>query len=222
MLKRISAWARTHTARGRYTPVGQAFHWGMAAIIVGLLGLGWYMGQIPSGGGKQAAFELHMVIGFTTLFLSLLRLGWRLTVPGPVNDADKLGLQTLLSKITHWIFYVCFVGLPLSGWIMWSAFTENGHVVIAGPIALNALPFEALGFSDQRLILRAANLVHEALVVVLLAIIPLHVGAALKHHFWDRHDVLTGMLPILPGDASRGVKRHKSKKPRSRIRSAKG
>ena len=36
------------------------------------------------------------------------------------------------------------------------------------------------------------------MAVVLLVLIPAHVGAALKHHFWDRHDVLQGMLPQIP------------------------
>ena len=40
-----------------------------------------------------------------------------------------------------------------------------------------------------------------ALVVFFAALallVPMHVGAALKHHFWDRHDVLEGMLPEIP------------------------
>ena len=31
--------------------------------------------------------------------------------------------------------------------------------------------------------------------------------AALKHHFWDRHDVLRGMLPDLEGDEPEAPKR---------------
>ena len=37
-------------------------------------------------------------------------------------------------------------------------------------------------------------------IVGLALLVPLHVGAALKHHFWDRHDVLEGMLPEIPDD----------------------
>ena len=47
-------------------------------------------------------------------------------------------------------------------------------------------------------ILDIAEDVHIASVILLLLLIPVHAGAALKHHFWDRHDVLRGMLPEVP------------------------
>ena len=42
--------------------------------------------------------------------------------------------------------------------------------------------------------------VHAILIVTLLVLVPLHVGAALKHHFWDRDDVVTGILPEIRDD----------------------
>ena len=47
-------------------------------------------------------------------------------------------------------------------------------------------------------VLWGAERVHHWLVILLLVLIPGHAGAALKHHFWDRHDVLEGMLPEIP------------------------
>ena len=39
--------------------------------------------------------------------------------------------------------------------------------------------------------------VHEALNLTMLGLVLLHAAAALKHHFIDRDDVLTRMLPAL-------------------------
>ena len=44
---------------------------------------------------------------------------------------------------------------------------------------------------------------HALLVLLLLVMVPIHAGAALKHHFWDKHDTLIGMLPELDDDEPR-------------------
>lgn len=46
--------------------------------------------------------------------------------------------------------------------------------------------------------MEVAESAHLVLVWVLMLLIPVHVFAALKHHFWDRNDVLRGMLPQIP------------------------
>ena len=63
--------------------------------------------------------------------------------------------------------------------------------------------------------LSGAERVHHWLVILLLVLIPGHAGAALKHHFWDRHDVLRGMLPEVPdAQEPQGGHRHKPREPR--------
>lgn len=221
MIAAIRAWAARHTSKGRYSPVGVAFHWGMALIVIFMLGLGWYMGRVEPGGDKLWAFELHMVIGLTTLFFGLMRLFWRLVIPGPINDADAIGgWQGVAARLTHHAFYVSFVGLPVSGWLMWSAFADADRLDVVGPLVIAPFPFETLSFEWRNAILNTAKLTHSAFIWLLLLLIPAHVGAALKHHFWDRHDVLEAMLPILIEEKSPKARKRKPKRrpspPRSR------
>ena len=208
MIEGLRAWARRHSDEGRYTPVGIAFHWIMAALVVVQLGWGWYMATLEVGGDKLRAFEIHGAIGLPILLLGLMRALWRAIVPGPVNDADRLGLQTLIARITHCIFYLCFFGLPLSGWLMWSAVAPPGPLHLAGVIPWPALPLHDLSVAMQWRVMDLAEDVHQWLVWTLLILVPAHVGAALKHHFWDRHDVLRGMLPEIPDEASPEAPRH--------------
>lgn len=222
MLNRVREWARRHTAKRRYSPVGIGFHWVMAVLISSMLLLGWYMGRLDSGGAKLMTFEWHMLFGLLTLVLSGLRLMWRLIVPGPVNDADKLGLQTTIAHFTHIAFYVCFAGLPVSGWLMWSAFAGAETLSVFGMAVAAPFPFENLSFQQQAAILYWAKLIHHVLVWSLLGLIAAHVGAALKHHFWDHHDVLEGMLPVLAEDKPRTTKPRKPKPKRSPLRSVSG
>ncbi len=199
MIRRIQEWAARHTAERRYSPVGIAFHWIMAALIVFQIYWGWHMSRLPVGADKVGAFAVHSQLGLLMLVLAAVRAIWRLIVPGPVNDADKLGWQTRLAYLTHALFYICFFGLPLSGWAMWSALGGGPPLELAG-IPWPLMPFHDVPIAVQWAVLDWAEGIHALLVFLLLVMVPIHVGAALKHHFWDKHDVLIGMLPELDAD----------------------
>lgn len=201
MIAAIRRWAAAHTAQRRYSPVGVAFHWIMAALVTFQMYWGWHMGRIPVGPDKLEGYSLHSQIGLAMLVLAGARLLWRMLVPGPDNDADRLGWQTKLAYITHGLFYICFFGLPLSGWAMWSALGDGPPLDLLG-VAWPQMPFHDLPVAIQWAILDWAEGIHALLVLLLLVMVPIHAGAALKHHFWDKHDVLIGMLPVLEGDAA--------------------
>lgn len=219
MIEALQAWAARYATDRRYSPVGQIFHWVMAALVIFQLGWGWHMSRVPAGGEKLEAFRVHAELGLLMLVLAALRALWRLIIPGPVNDADRLGWQTAAAYVTHILFYLCFFGLPLSGWAMWST-VHGEELKIAGIIPFPYMPFETLAPRLQWAILDWAEGTHALLILLLVAMIPIHVGAALKHHFWDRHDVLRGMLPDLESGA-REAPKHKPK-PRAPRRSKAG
>jgi cytochrome b561 len=223
MIRALRSWARKHTERSRYSPVGIAFHWVMAALVLFQLGWGYYASWLAAGGEKLHAYEVHSAVGLPILLLAIARFGWRLMIPGPINDADRQGWQTQVAYLMHYLFYIAFFGLPLSGWVMWSSFAEPGPLYVAGVIPWPQLPFDQLPLTTRWQIMDVAEDVHLVLVTMLLLIIPLHVGAALKHHFWDRHDVLRGMLPNIP-DAQdpREEMTHKRREPRTHPAKASG
>lgn len=208
MIEAIRQWAARHTAERRYSPVGVAFHWTMAALITFQLYWGWHMGRVPVGAEKLEGYRLHSELGLLMLVLAAMRLLWRMIVPGPVNDADKLGWQTRLAYLTHGLFYICFFGLPLSGWAMWSALGNGPDLSLAG-VPWPQMPFHDVPIAIQWAVLDWAEGIHALLVICLLVMVPTHAGAAIKHHFWDKHDVLIGMLPELKADEpAEGEPRH--------------
>jgi cytochrome b561 len=169
---------------------------------------GWHMSRLPAGGEKLRGYEIHAELGLLMLLLASLRFVWRLIVPGPVNDADRMGWQTWAAHVTHILFYLCFFGLPLSGWAMWSSLGSGSALSLAGVAPWPQMPFAEVPLEWQWWVLQWGVTIHGALIVLLVLMIPMHVGAALKHHFWDKHDVLRGMLPELEEDATREVPRH--------------
>ena len=201
IVRRIRQWAERHTSDGRYTPVGIGFHWVMAGLVILQLALGWYTTRMPAGGDRLHAYQLHSDTGLIILILAVARFAWRMIVPGPVNDADTAGWQAKVATATHVIFYICFFGLPLSGWIMWSALGNGEPLTLAGTIPWPQMPFGLLDPEWQWAIMDWTEDVHQGLILTLLILIPLHVGAALMHHLWHRDDVLAAMLPDVPDAA---------------------
>ena len=210
----IRSWAKAYTREGRFSPVGVAFHWVMAALILFQLGLGWSLKLMGVGGDKIAAYAVHGTVGVIILLLALLRIVWRIMIPDPFNDADRQGWKTKFAYIVEHLFYLCFVMLPLTGWAMWSAIGEPAAISVLIPWP--AMPFHQLDAWRQWEILYLAEDLHLAFAWLLMLMIPLHVGAALKHHFWDRNDVLKGMLPEIPDEKPRVAPQRKPKARRSR------
>ena len=67
IVERLRRWARGHTRKGRYSPVGVTFHWTVAALILFQLWWGWRTGRLPVGADKLAlsyhqSFETPVVV----------------------------------------------------------------------------------------------------------------------------------------------------------------
>jgi len=210
MIERLRAWGNSYTRRGRYSPVGIAFHWVMAALVLFQLGWGFWADWLMPGGGKLRAYEVHSAAGLPVLVLAAARMVWRMLITDPYNDADDRGWQTTVAHATAIVFYVTFFTLPLSGWVMWSSVAAPGPLYLGGIVPWPQVPLHDLAPLSRYAVLDLAEDVHTGSVIVLLVLIPAHVAAALKHHFWDRHDVLRGMLPQIPDwEDRRAGQRHR-------------
>ena len=184
-------------ARTRYSTVAIALHWLIAALILANIALGWRMNRIE-GLTKFELFQLHKSIGITVLLLSLIRLGWRLANPPPPLPADLSRFERIGALLSHWSFYVAMIALPLSGWVIVSASPYNLPTVL-----FKTVPWPHLGFvhdlpmATRKLLDANVGEFHAYLAWSLLALVALHVAAALKHHFFDRDEVLHRMLPLV-------------------------
>lgn len=223
MLKTLRRWGNSYTEQGRYSPVGIAFHWIMAGLVIFQLLYGWTMERYLVGGDRIAAYALHSHFGLSILLLAVLRFVWRLLITDPINDADAPGWQSTVAHATHVVFYFLFALLPLSGWIMWSAIQPAEPLFLAGLVPVPPMPFHDLSPGWQQQILAWSEDAHLLGIIGLMLLVPLHIGAALKHHFWNRHDVLEGILPEVPDDYSHPEgKRYSPRRVQSRAREVEG
>jgi cytochrome b561 len=171
----------------RYTRTAQGLHWALAIMILGMVGLGFYMHDLPLSPRKLQLYSWHKWAGVTVFLLVVVRLAWRATHPAPPLPATTSRPVAIAAHAAHALLYVLMLALPLSGWLMSSA--KGFQTVWFG-----VLPLPDLLSKDAALGERLADL-HEALAIALLALVGLHVAGALKHHFVDRDGLLARMWP---------------------------
>lgn len=173
----------------RYSTVAILLHWLIALVILANFAFGTYMVDLPLSPTKLRYYSYHKWAGVTVFVLVAVRILWRLTHEPPPLPRGMSGLERALAGAAHGLLYCLTLAVPLSGWLFSSA--KGFQTVWFG-----VLPIPDLLAKDPLL---ADILVewHENLNFVMLAVIVLHVLAALKHHFRDRDDVLARMLPIL-------------------------
>jgi cytochrome b561 len=172
----------------RYSAVAQAFHWIIAALIVTQFTLGWTAEFLPLGARKLARLDLHKSFGMTVLTLAVLRLLWRLFNRPPELPAGMTAIERKLARATHVLFYALLFIMPLTGWMMSSA--KNYSVSWFHQFTWPNL----IGPNEQSFNLLRTT--HDTLSWLLFALALLHILAALKHHFWNKDDVLKRMLPF--------------------------
>ena len=171
----------------RYTRTAIALHWGMAVLVVGLLGVGVWMTGLKPSPTKIEVYTWHKWFGLTVLLLLLARILWRLRhAPPPLPDGMP-AWQRRAAAASHGLLYLLLAAMPLTGWLQNSAagFPLSWFGLFKVP-ALIPRDQQAFAFWQG---------VHEALAWTLVALLLVHVAAAVKHHVLDRDDVLRRMWP---------------------------
>jgi cytochrome b561 len=165
----------------------RAFHWLIAVLIIAQGVIGLAMVQMGLSPAKLRVFALHKSIGITILALVLLRIAWRITEKRPADPPAMPPWQRRTARAMHLALYALILAIPLSGW--WFNSTANAPLVWFGWLDLPSLT----GGLDPVWKPRAL-LLHQALFWILVALLVLHVGAALWHHFKQRDEVLRRMI----------------------------
>ncbi len=169
----------------RYSTPAIVLHWLVALLIFVAFPLGVYMAELPLSPDKLKLYSYHKWIGITILMLASIRVMWRVTHTPPPLPGDMARWQRRASQVVHGLLYVLILAIPLSGWLMSSA--KGFQTVWFG-----VLPLPDLVDKDKALGDLLAG-VHQALNFTLLALVILHVVAALKHHFFERRPFMQRM-----------------------------
>ena len=173
----------------RYTNTAIALHWLIFALAACGFALAVYMVDLPLSPHKLKYYSWHKWIGVTIFLLAVARVAWRLTHRAPALPATIPPWQRSAAAATHVLLYALIVVIPLTGWLYSSA--AGLTTVYLGVVPLPDLLAKNKALAEQ------LKWIHVTLNYTLLAVVIMHVAAALQHHFVARDNVLARMLPCV-------------------------
>lgn len=172
--------------RKRYATSSIVFHWLIAVIVLILLSVSFFLGDLPEH-MVPFAVMLHKSFGLSVLFLMLIRLGLIFYHGKPPLPQSVPTWEKVLARGVQYALYLFLLAMPFSGWLM-SSFANKAPVFFG----LFSVP---LPVTPNQELAKNIFFVHQLIAWVLITLLVLHIAGALKHYFIDKDNVTQSMLP---------------------------
>lgn len=182
----------SHGPLMRHSSFAVAMHWLVVLLLLTQVWLGFTFHDMPRGPARAEFFTWHKTVGATILVLTLIRLAYRLRNPPPPYPPEVPEWRRVAAVWVHRILYFLLIALPLTGLI---AVSDRGPTTdLIGGIPLPTVPGidEATG--------EMSGGVHVVLVWTTIALLVLHIGAAIYEQFMARDGVAARMPPFRTRD----------------------
>lgn len=173
----------------RYSNMAVTFHWVTAALVLTQVVIGFAFAEfLPRGSTHTEFLAWHKGLGALILVLTLCRLFYRLRNPPPPFLPELPHWKRVVAEWNQYFFYFALIVLPVSGLLLVSSMSKDGTTAFIGGSKIPVIP----GIS--RPVGEASGSIHVLLVYVTIALLLLHVGAALYQQFVE-HDRTAGRMP---------------------------
>ena len=171
----------------RYSATAAFLHWLSAILITAQLWTGYMFHKVLERGSdaRTDMMNWHKTLGVLVLAVILVRLGHRLMKPAPAYPDDHPAWEQAAAKWGHRLLYAFMVIVPVTGLIGVSG--RGPTVELIGGLTIPAVP----GFGKD--LAHQIGEFHVILVYAMVALIIVHVLAALRHH-GDRHSTARGRM----------------------------
>jgi cytochrome b561 len=117
---------------------------------------------------------------------------WWLVNAVPADPAGTPEWQRRAARLAHWALYALIFGVAITGWALTGTMREPVAIALFGFIEVPQLVGPDSGTHEL------FEELHEILANVLIALVVVHVAAALYHHLVLRDGVLLRMLGRAP------------------------
>lgn len=168
-----------------YGSLARALHWLVAIGIFVLLWLGLEQSGMERGAERQAVRDLHGSIALLVFVLMSVRVVWRLMSVIPDHPTATPGWQRLAAAVVHWGLYASVFVQIVAGAM---AVSTGGRALAF--FGLFSIPLPVAESDEGHEFWEG---IHESVWAVIVALLLVHVLAALYHHFIAKNDVLRRM-----------------------------
>jgi cytochrome b561 len=168
-----------------YGSVAKFFHWLIFLLVFVMIVGGFFLDNVPKE-YKGVIYNLHKLTGLLILSLMLLRLVWRWVNVKPALPNDMPRWQRISSRVIHELLYLLIIAMPIAGWVGSSSAGKPPHI---GDIAFG------LPIAKNEELIDTAFTMHGLIAYGIIALVCVHVAAALFHHYIRKDNTLRRMLP---------------------------
>jgi cytochrome b561 len=180
----------TSTEINSYDPTQRDLHWLMAAVILAAICVGLYAADLPKEDATKGFwFGIHKSLGMTAFFLAIMRIGFRLLKITPRYRVPLGRFTGAAAWVSHSALYILMVGVPIGGYVL---STASGHAVSW----FGLFTFPSVVPVDKPLAELAED-AHVTGALIFIAVIALHIAAAIWHHWFKGDEVMARMAPGL-------------------------
>lgn len=163
-------------------------HWLMLVLLIVVFACIELRELYPKGSDTRELFKtFHFMSGLTVFLLVWCRLGFRLVSKRPPINPPVASWQHHLAMLTHWLFYLLMIAMPIAGWAILSA---EGKAIPFWGLELPAL------IAEDKQLAHTIEELHETAGLVFYYLVALHAFAALFHHYRLKDNTLRRMLPF--------------------------
>ncbi len=171
----------TQATPTRYHPFYVVLHWMMAVpIILNLLTGMFALDPMPDTPVKIGPLSVHAIAGMLIAILLVVRLIARFVLPRPATANENNPFLRFVANATHFLLYVGIIGMVISG--MGLLTMANLPAVFRGEVPF---PSDFMDFLPR--------IGHGLTATILLALVGLHIAAALYHQFIVKDNLLARM-----------------------------
>jgi cytochrome b561 len=172
--------------------ISRLLHWGLGFLIIGMLAYGWWMNHMAARPDRFFHRSIHADIGYVVLLLMVIRLIWRGLNPLPAPPSDAPRWQRIAARVNHGALYAITILVAMLGWAHSGAHKPD----YADWFGLFRVP--QFTSTDKASANTYENL-HIYLAYLLIALVVIHIAAALYHLLVKKDDVASRMLAGEPG-----------------------
>lgn len=167
--------------------IARAFHWGTGALILGMFAYGLWMAEFPAREDRAYHYAIHASVGITLLALMVARVVWRALNPTPQPPAGSARWEIAAAQLGHVGLYVLVFATLVAGWFLAGSGRATLDYALFGIIPMPNM----LGTgSPYHKTLEGA---HQLLAYAMMALVTIHVAAAIWHARVKRDGVLARM-----------------------------
>ena len=166
-----------------YGFISKTFHWLSAAALLIQIPLGFYLVDLDFSEKRLTIENIHVILGLSIFYLTLLRLIYKLFNPTPSLGSNIFPGQGLIAKLNHVLLYISILIITISGTLKKLFNGESLYLFLFDIEIKDNFELAELFYN-----------IHILSNYTLIFLISLHIGAVIVHKIVFKENLLKKIL----------------------------